>query len=76
TGEKIDVWKDKWIPRPTTLSVISSKIDNSAQVKVADLIIKEEERWDSQKLQQLLPLDSEIIEAIPLSMTENEDTMA
>ncbi|KAL6962629.1 hypothetical protein U1Q18_037588, partial [Sarracenia purpurea var. burkii] len=45
------------------------------QWKVADLISKHDGRWDEQKVNQLIPLDREFIEAIPLCSQDIEDTM-
>ncbi|KAL6998767.1 hypothetical protein U1Q18_043543, partial [Sarracenia purpurea var. burkii] len=38
-------------------------------------MIKDEGRWNSQAIRSMLPLDADLIEAIPLSVQNNEDVL-
>ncbi|KAL6989136.1 hypothetical protein U1Q18_014888, partial [Sarracenia purpurea var. burkii] len=55
--------------------VISPKSGSVEHLRVSDLISKEQARWNSQKIQQILPFDAEIIEGIPLSYLAIEDEL-
>lgn len=55
-GLNIDFFKDLWIPRPTSLKVITPSSGHT--IKVADLIDPISRQWDVQKIDRLLlPID-------------------
>ena len=45
-GKSVSIWSNKWIPRPTTFSVISPRTVLSETAKVADLISGEPPEWN------------------------------
>ncbi|KAK3229267.1 hypothetical protein Dsin_001148 [Dipteronia sinensis] len=65
-GECIRVFKDQWIPRPSTFKPITC--DLGLDIRVAALIDRSRRGWNSKKLNQLLiPMDTAVILAIPVS---------
>ena len=74
TGNQIRVWRDKWIPRPSTYKVITPKLPSLNGALVCELINRETKEWDRDKIEQwFLPEDRDEILGIPLSTTRNRD---
>jgi hypothetical protein len=76
TGEQTRAWDENWLPRdevrrPTTC------LQNDAPQLVSDFIDSTTASWNLQKLQQyFLPMDIEVITAIPLSTRRMDDCWA
>ncbi|KAK0575862.1 hypothetical protein LWI29_008303 [Acer saccharum] len=74
-GSFIRVFKDQWIPRPTTFRPISP--DPGVDLRVADLIDRVQMGWNFTKLNQyLLPIDRSVIASIPVSRLGGKDFLA
>ena len=44
-GEKVQIWGDKWLLKPSTFMVSSRRLFMPQDMKVGDLINKEEASW-------------------------------
>ena len=76
SGNKIKVWRDKWIPRPSSYKVISPEFQNSKDALVCELINRASNEWDIVLLcQWFLPEDRDAILGIPLSTTSTSDRL-
>ena len=49
-GEQVRIWKDRWIPSPSSFKVASPRSPHSEDVLVATLIDKERRGWDVSKV--------------------------
>ena len=75
-GETIKIWRDKWLPCPTTYSVISPRQVLEENATVDKLINRDTMQWRSDLLDQVfLPRDAEVIRAIPLSARQPRDCL-
>lgn len=75
-GNKIRVWSDKWIPRPSTYKMVTLEIPNPNNALVCELINKANNEWDMDKLNHLfLPEDRDAILSIPLSTNGTSDRL-
>ena len=71
---QIRVWRDKWIPRPSTYKVITLEMPSSNDALVCELINRETKEWGRDKIEQWFLLeDRDEILGIPLSTTSNRD---
>ena len=60
-GNKIRVWHDKWVPRPSTYKVITEENPQSSNALVCELINRATKEWNKDKLDSwFLPEDREI----------------
>ena len=76
TGTDIKIWKDAWLPTPTTFKVISPVNASYSEASVDLLIDENVMQWNLEKLEQLLlPRDVEIIKQIPLSVRRPRDKL-
>ena len=74
SGNKIRVWRDKWIPRPSSYKVISPDFQNSKDALVCELINRASNEWDIDKLSQwFISEDRDTILGIPLSSSNTSD---
>ena len=75
-GNKIRVWQDKWIPRPSTYRLVTPEKLNSENALVCELINRATHEWNTDRLQEwFLPEDREAIMSIPLSANEVGDRL-
>jgi hypothetical protein len=75
-GVNIKIWKDAWLPSPSTFRVISPLSVPNSEDTVDSLIIETDMRWDEDKLEQMfLPRDVDIIKQIPLSLRRPRDKL-
>jgi hypothetical protein len=75
-GVNIKIWKDAWLPSPSTFRVISPLSVPNSEDTVDSLIVENDMRWDEDKLEQMfLPRDVEIIKQIPLSLRRPRDKL-
>ncbi|KAF5462601.1 hypothetical protein F2P56_018591 [Juglans regia] len=51
-GKKINVWGQKWLPKPTTYCVQSFGISLSKEAKVSDLMIEELNIWNDELIKE------------------------
>ena len=70
-GNRIRVWRDKWIPRPSTYRLVTPEKPSSENALVSELINRATHEWNMDKLKDwFLPEDREAIMSIPLSTNE------
>ena len=68
SGENIYIWKDKWIPNPSTYQVISPRTLLPEDAIVNVLIDADHGTWRSDLVRELfLNFEADIILSIPLS---------
>jgi hypothetical protein len=68
TGESTHAWDDNWIPRDGALRPFACRVANPPK-RVSDFIIQSTRQWDMAKLNAcFVPVDVEMIRAIPISM--------
>ncbi|KAK2662764.1 hypothetical protein Ddye_001338 [Dipteronia dyeriana] len=73
-GNGIRVFKDKWIPRPSSFRSVTS--DPGTNILVYDLIDRSRRTWNREKLNQvLLPVDREAILSIHVSWRGGQDSL-
>lgn len=61
-GANINVWDDRWIPRPTRFKLITNVLGENHEARVIDLIDWNVGQWDRDKVTNFfLPCDAEII---------------
>jgi len=73
-GENIDIWKDRWLPRPRAFRPITPKPSVSAVSRVCELIDTTQGDWNEALIKEIfLPCDSEVILSIPLCMSWPRD---
>jgi ribonuclease HI len=73
-GKKVSIWKDRWIPKPSTFMVQSQPILLDPCAKVCDLIDDETRWWKPNLLEQIFSQpDVQAICSIPISGTNQED---
>lgn len=70
------IWKDKWLPTPTTYSIQSPRINFHVEATVSELIDQDSKWWNWQLLTSLFLKDeADIISKIPLSRYGHDDLM-
>ena len=75
-GTRINVWCDKWIPRPSSYKVITPMRPNVENALVCELINRASGEWDVDKLNSWFQLeDREAILSIPLSTNGTNDRL-
>ena len=75
-GESIRIWGDKWLPKPSTFMVSSPRLFMPHDMKVGELINKEEALWKADAIDALFALhEAEVIKAIPINSHLPEDKL-
>ena len=75
-GTRIRVWRDKWIPRPSTYKVLTTERPNSENALVCELINRATGEWNMDKLNSWFqPEDRLAIMYIPLSTIDTNDRL-
>lgn len=65
-GKGVKVFKDPWLPRPTSFRPVTTPCCDALELRVADLMMFS--GWDLTRIADIfLPLDRELIRSIPLS---------
>ncbi|XP_035547368.1 uncharacterized protein LOC118348906 [Juglans regia] len=71
-GEQVNIWEDKWVPRPTLFSIQSPRINVSPEAKVKQLLLNG--RWNSRLVYDtFLQEEADIICGIPVSLANAPD---
>lgn len=66
-GERIKIWRDNWIPSPTTYRIITPEQHLSFEPRVKELIDGDSREWKVDFIRQrFLPQDTDAILSIPL----------
>jgi hypothetical protein len=74
-GKKVRIWKDMWLPTPTTYMVHSPPNLLDPQATVSQLIDVDTKWWNEALLEQLFSREEVIsIQLVSLSTTNQEDT--
>lgn len=75
-GEQIQVWKDKWLPNPSTYKVVTPENLGSEVTWVRDLIDGGKMEWRADLIRQnFMPQDVDAILSIPLSAHRTRDRL-
>lgn len=75
-GESIYIWRDKWLPRPSTYRVISPPRILSESATVDQLINSETMTWDKDLISRIFcPQDVEVILSILLIRRRPRDSL-
>ncbi|KAF5471735.1 hypothetical protein F2P56_008508 [Juglans regia] len=62
SGQETRIWKDRWLPRPSTFMVQCQGQDIDEEAKVAELIQEDTKQWDREKILSMLgPVNAAII---------------
>jgi ribonuclease HI len=74
-GKKIRIWKDRWLPQPSTFQVQSPPSILEPNAKVSQLL-EDDGEWNLALLGQVFTVEEvEIIRTIPISSTDQEDRL-
>ena len=74
-GEQVSIWKDQWIPSPSSFKVASPRSPHSDDELVASLIDKERRGWDVSKVRStFMPQEAQVILGIPISPKLPQDS--
>ena len=75
-GDKIRIWKDRWLPIPTTYKVISPPQTLHDEALVSNLINNNPHCWNSELIDEIfLPRDANLIKSLPLSFRKPRDVL-
>ena len=75
-GKSIDIWIDRWLPRPSTFRVLTPPAQLPANTRVESLIDQENGDWNLDLIHQtFLQDDATSILSIPLSRHKPQDRM-
>lgn len=75
-GESVNIWFDRWIPRPSTFKVQSPMQDHYVGWKVSSLIDKSTSYWNQVLLREMANAEEvEVISRIPISVSNAPDKM-
>ncbi|GMY32903.1 uncharacterized mitochondrial protein AtMg00310-like [Fagus crenata] len=75
-GEKIKIWKDKWLPSPHTYKIVSPNKILDVEATVDNLLCRDDMRWNIDLVHQIfLPHEVEVILSIPLSQRKPKDVL-
>ena len=73
-GEEVQIWGDRWIPKPSKFTVYSAPNNIEPKAKVKELINSNMGWWDQSLLTAIFPKEEkEAINTIPLSSTNQLD---
>ena len=75
-GKKVRIWEDKWLPTPSTYRVSSPRMFMHPDIRVGELIDKDEACWKIEVLTTLfLPHEADVIRSIPINVRLLEDKL-
>ena len=75
-GKSVSIWSDKWIPRPTSFSVMSPCTVLPKTTKVEDLIYGDPPKWNKSLIHSIFINDeADLICNLPLSRYHQLDRM-
>lgn len=75
-GERIQVWKDKWLPNPSTYKVVTPENLGPGVTWVRDIIDGDRMEWRADLIRQtFMPQDVDAILSIPLSANRARDRL-
>jgi len=66
-GRSLNIWEDRWLPRPRTFKPVTPRNERYANWRVGDLIDHDNVTWRESLVRDIfLPYDAECILSIPL----------
>jgi ribonuclease HI len=75
-GYSIKIWKDRWLPNPTTYQVFSPPTILDPNASVNELLDGDSKWWNSQLVESIFSAEeSQLILSIPPSSTNQPDTL-
>jgi hypothetical protein len=75
-GADIHIWKDRWLPSPTTFKVITPVSGMLRDAKVSELITQDPLCWNLPLIDSLfMERDTALIENLPLSFRKPQDSL-
>jgi ribonuclease HI len=75
-GKKVRIWKDKWLPTPSTYMMQSPPLILDPNATVSQLVDAETKGWNFVLLERLFSREEIIsIQSVPLSITNQEDAL-
>jgi hypothetical protein len=75
-GRSVWIWKDRWVPNPSTFKIFSPPRVLDPDAKVCELVDTNSKWWNFPLLESLFSSDEvEKIKEIPLSFTNQEDML-
>ncbi|XP_074278676.1 uncharacterized protein LOC141602272 [Silene latifolia] len=75
SGMDVRVWTDPWVPGSRSRCVISPRADANIDMRVAELFVDGEQRWDEVKISELfLPFEAERIRSIRIGDVGDVDS--
>jgi hypothetical protein len=75
-GKKIRIWKDKWLPTPTTYKVYSPPSILDPNATVSQLVDVDTKWWNNALLERVFSREEiASIQSVPLSTTDQEDIL-
>ena len=75
-GDNINVWGAPWLSSSQPLAPMGPPTENSAAMKVSELLCPLTNKWDFQKIRNLLPQYEGLIKKIVTSYAPTEDSLA
>jgi hypothetical protein len=74
--KKIQIWKDRWLPSPSTFRVLSLPTSMDPNEIVSKLIDVQSKWWNIPLLESLFSKEeAQLIQMIPISSTNQEDLL-
>ncbi|XP_041020424.1 uncharacterized mitochondrial protein AtMg00310-like [Juglans microcarpa x Juglans regia] len=75
-GKKINVWGQKWLPKPTTYCVQSSGVSLRREAKVSNLMIEELNIWNDEPIKENFDKEeAEMICKMPIGSINAKDKL-
>ena len=75
-GERVRIWKDRWIPSLELFTVISPVGTHTRMELVSSLVDVERRGWDVGKVKNsFLPYEVELILSIPINARLSDDSL-
>jgi hypothetical protein len=75
-GRSIKIWKDKWLPNPSTYRICSPPSVLDPNATVSELLDRETKWWNYQLVESIFsPEEVQMILSIPLSSTKQPDAL-
>ncbi|KAL3530159.1 hypothetical protein ACH5RR_009481 [Cinchona calisaya] len=76
SSESVDIWEDRWLPKPRNFKIMSKHPGRSDVQYVSQLIDSESRRWKMDLLRSLFwPDEVDLIRDMQLSLYHSEDRL-
>lgn len=75
-GEQVRIWKDRWLPNPSSFKVVSQRPPHADSELVASLIDMDRRGWDVPKVRNtFMTQEAQAILGIPISPRLPQDSL-